>query len=116
MAWRAGYMTMGAGYGGYRGYKGGGIPGALGGAVAGAAMITGIQAATQKGAPWLLEKILSDKVAAPMAQKAIGQMMLGDAKGATAILTKAAAQVGADKVFKSWMKENAEANAPPESK
>ena len=105
MAWRAGYMTMGAGYGGYSGYKEGGVVGAMAGAVAGAGLIAGAQATMQKGAPWLLEKLLSDKLAAPIAQKAIGQMMVGDTKGAVALFTKAASQVGADKVVKSWLQE-----------
>jgi hypothetical protein len=112
MAWRAGYMTMGAGYGGVSGYEHGGIAGAVGGAVAGAALITGASALVQKGSPWLLERILADKAAAPLAQKAIAGMMAGDTKGATAIFARAASQVGADKVLKSWMQDEAEKQAP----
>lgn len=101
MATRFGYMAAGAGFGGYHG----GVEGALKGALAGAAAGAVVKGSLEKGAPWLLEKLLADTLTAPVAKKAIGQMMLGDTKGAVSLFSKAAAQIGADKVIKSWLDE-----------
>lgn len=114
MAWRAGYLVAGAGAvgGGGYGYQHGGVGGALAGAVAGATAITAASAAIQKGAPFLLEKMLADKTAAPLANRAINSMMTGDTKGAVAIMSRAAAQVGAKDLLASYFKDNAEKEAP----
>ncbi len=111
MAWRLGYMSMGAGYGGVSGYQHGGVPGAIGGAVAGAATITAASAVMQKGAPLLLERMLADKTAAPLANRAIASMMTGNTREAVAIMSRAAAQVGAKDMLGSYFKDKAEQEA-----
>jgi hypothetical protein len=101
MANRFGYAAAGGVYG----YQHEGVGGAAKGAVAGAVAGVAMRGAAEKGAPWLLEKLLGDKVTAPVAKRAIGQMMVGDTKGAVSLFSKAATTVGADKVLKSWFEE-----------
>ena len=98
-------MTLG----GYVGHKvggvGGGVVGALGAPLAAKAM-------AQKGAPWLLEKMLSDTSVAPMAKRAIESMANGNAKEAVAIFGRAASQTGVKEIIGPWMKDAAEKQAP----
>lgn len=116
MAWRAGYLTAGAGFGGYEGSKrGGGVAGAIKGAVIGAATITAAEAALQKGAPLLLARLLADKTTAPMTKQAINTMANGDTKEAMAIFTRAVAQSGISKHLGPYLKSIAEQSAPQEA-
>jgi len=97
----AGGLVGGAGGFGESGDVGGLVKGAAIGAAVGATAETAMMAFEKYVAPALLQHILADKAAAPLAKKAIAGMVAGDIKGATEAFNRAAVQVGA----KEWLQQ-----------
>lgn len=106
LASRAAWGASGAVAGGVGGWEQGHSAGAvIKGALAGAAVGTTIDFASKKLAPLLLEKLLGDKLTAPLARQAIVGMERGDAAGAMKIMARAATLIGADRWVKAAAKD-----------
>lgn len=97
-------MTYGAVGGAAYGSQHGGVEGAIIGGVAGGALAAGGKALEEKMAPWLLEKLLTEKTTAPIVRQAFAQASAGQTKLAASTFSRAVAQAGVRKTVAEALK------------
>lgn len=102
--------AIGAGAGYYEGKQYGPAGGVIGAAVG----ATTADAMAQRVAPWVLERMLTDKAAGPIARQAMNKMAQGELKEAEGLFKRAMIQSGVQEILRPIAKDQLQLATPTE--